>query len=67
VRFEVLMVASIKMAIFWVVASCTLVEVYRHFRGASDAIPLMTEAASTSPNVGKLLPDYLQLSSPIAY
>jgi hypothetical protein len=27
----------------------------------------MTEAASTSPNVGKLLPDYLQLSSPIAY
>jgi hypothetical protein len=35
VRFQVLMAASIKMAVFWVVAPCSLVEVYRRFRGAS--------------------------------
>jgi hypothetical protein len=34
VRFEVLTAASIKMAIFWVVAPCSLVEVQRRFRGA---------------------------------
>jgi hypothetical protein len=27
-RFEVLMVAGIKMAVFWVVALCSMVEVY---------------------------------------
>jgi hypothetical protein len=26
--------ASVRMAVFWVVAPCNLVEVYRHFRGA---------------------------------
>jgi hypothetical protein len=30
VRFQILTVASIKMAVFWVVAPCGLVEVYRH-------------------------------------
>jgi hypothetical protein len=33
VRFQVLTAASIKMALFWVVAPCSLV-VYRRFRGA---------------------------------
>jgi hypothetical protein len=35
----------IKMAVFWVVAPCSLVEVYQHFRGAYR---LMMEAASAS-------------------
>jgi hypothetical protein len=33
VRFEVLTAASMKMAVFWVVAPRNLVEVYRRFRG----------------------------------
>jgi hypothetical protein len=35
-----------KMAVFWAVAPCNLVEVYRHFRGAYNT--LIIEAASTS-------------------
>jgi hypothetical protein len=31
---EILTVASIKMAVFWVVALCSLVEVCRRFTGA---------------------------------
>jgi hypothetical protein len=31
--FGVLMVANMKMAIFWVVTVCSLVEVYQCFRG----------------------------------
>jgi hypothetical protein len=34
VRFQVLTAASMKMTVFWVVASCSLVDVYWHFRGA---------------------------------
>jgi hypothetical protein len=34
VRFEVIAAVSMKMAVFWVVAPCSLVEVYRRFRGA---------------------------------
>jgi hypothetical protein len=33
VGFEVLMAASMKMAVFWIVALCSLVEVYQRFRG----------------------------------
>jgi hypothetical protein len=49
VRFQVLTAASrpMQMAVFWVVAPCTLVEVYRSFSGAL-IIALMMEAASTS-------------------
>jgi hypothetical protein len=32
VRFHVLKAASIKMAVFWVVSPCSLVEIYRRFR-----------------------------------
>jgi hypothetical protein len=32
-RFQVLTAASIKMTVFWDVATCNLVEVYRRFRG----------------------------------
>jgi hypothetical protein len=35
---------SVKMTVFWDVAPCSLVELYRHFRGAD----LMMEAASAS-------------------
>jgi hypothetical protein len=35
VRFQVLKAASMKMALFWVVAPCSLVEVYWRFRGAT--------------------------------
>jgi hypothetical protein len=33
VGFEVLTAVSTKMAVFWVVAPCSLVEVYKRFRG----------------------------------
>jgi hypothetical protein len=33
VRFEVLTAVSMKIAVFWVVAPCSLVEVYQRFRG----------------------------------
>jgi hypothetical protein len=32
-RFHVLVVVGMKIAVFWVVSSCRLVEVYRDFRG----------------------------------
>jgi hypothetical protein len=34
VRFQVLMVVSMKITVFWDVALCSLVEVYKHFRDA---------------------------------
>jgi hypothetical protein len=37
-----------KMAVFWVVAPYSLVEVYRRFRGTCCLIALMMEAARTS-------------------
>jgi hypothetical protein len=40
------MTAIMKMDVFWVVAPCSLVEVYQCFRGACT-ITLMMEAAST--------------------
>jgi hypothetical protein len=47
VRFEVLTAVSTKMVVFWVVAPCSLVEVYQRFRGPC-CIALMVEAAGTS-------------------
>jgi hypothetical protein len=34
VRFQVFTAASMKMAVFWIVVPCSLVEVYQCFRGA---------------------------------
>jgi hypothetical protein len=34
VRFQVLTAASMKMVVFWVVAPCSLVNLYRRFRGS---------------------------------
>jgi hypothetical protein len=48
VRIQVLTAASMKIAVFWVVVSCSLTEDYRRFRGACRAIALMMEASSTS-------------------
>jgi hypothetical protein len=56
VRFQVLTAASMKMAVFWVVASSSLVDVHRRFRGAccfhhqgdDRGIALTMEAASAS-------------------
>jgi hypothetical protein len=48
---EVLMVVSMKMAVFWVVAPCSLVEVYKRFRGPCclhHQGALLMEAARTS-------------------
>jgi hypothetical protein len=33
VGFEVLMAATMRMAVIWVVVLCSLVEVYHYFRG----------------------------------
>jgi hypothetical protein len=52
VRFQVLTAASMKMAVFWVVAPCSLVEVYWRFRGACCLHQHLW-------NVGKLIPDYM--------
>jgi hypothetical protein len=36
VGFEVLTAVSTKMAVFWVVAPCSLIEVYQRYRGLCD-------------------------------
>jgi hypothetical protein len=53
VGFEVLTAVSTKMAVFWVLVPCSLVEVHQRFRGAcclrnQGIIALMMEAARTS-------------------
>jgi hypothetical protein len=42
------MVVNMKMAVFWFVALCSMVEVERRFRGACCLIALVMEAARTS-------------------
>jgi hypothetical protein len=53
-------VSSMKMAVFWVVAPCSLVEVYRRFRGACCLSYQRPADRSTNHlwNVGTLLSDY---------
>jgi hypothetical protein len=51
VKFQVLTAASVKIAVFWIVAPCSLVEVCRRFRGVCCLIRPITvvmEAADTS-------------------
>jgi hypothetical protein len=54
VRSQVLTMASIKMAAFWVVAPCTFIEVYRRFRG----LRCLHHQVENSVPTGKLLPEY---------
>jgi hypothetical protein len=60
-RFQVLKAPSMKAAVFWVVAPCSLVDVYRRFRGACSLLQQgdrADDAGSTYlGNVGKRLPD----------
>jgi hypothetical protein len=39
IGFEVFTAVSTKMAVFWVVAPCSLVEVYQRFRGPCHQSP----------------------------
>jgi hypothetical protein len=48
------MVVGMKMTVFWVVAPCSLVEIYQCFRNLSASI---IRVMST----GKFLPDYMAL------
>jgi hypothetical protein len=56
--FEVLTVVSMKIAVFWVVTPCSLVEVYQRFRGPDRPDD---GGSKDHLNVGKLLPDYTAL------
>jgi hypothetical protein len=48
-----------KMAVFWIVAPCSLVEVYQRFRGPCCFQHRHDDGGSKDRgNVGKLLPDY---------
>jgi hypothetical protein len=47
-----------KNCFFWVVASCSLVELYRRFRGACCLHRPDDGGSKYIRNVGKLLPDY---------
>jgi hypothetical protein len=53
---------NLKMAVFWVVAPCSLVEVYQRFRGTCCLHHEGDDGSSMyHRNVGKLLPDYTAL------
>jgi hypothetical protein len=63
-RFKLFTAGSLRMAVFWVVVSCSLVEFYRYFRGPcclnhqgdnGGSIALMMDSARTS-EMSKLLP-----------
>jgi hypothetical protein len=54
--FEVLTAASMKMAVFWAVAPCSLVQVYQRFRGPCFLHHRPNDGGSNDHwNVGKLL------------
>jgi hypothetical protein len=62
-RFQVLTAASMKITVFWDVAPCSLVEVYRRCRGTcclhhQGDYP-DDEGSKYLCNVSKLLPDYM--------
>jgi hypothetical protein len=50
VGFEVLTALSMKMAVFWVVAQCSLVEVYQRFRGPCCLHPSIIRTSETLVN-----------------
>jgi hypothetical protein len=62
--FDVLTIASRKMAVFWVLAPCCLVEICRHCRGAWCLHFLRRPNDGGNKylwNIGKLLTDYMRL------
>jgi hypothetical protein len=68
VGFEVLTAVSTKMAVLWVVALCSLIEVYQRFKSPCclHHQGVMTHrrddgGSKNHWNVGKLLPDYTAL------
>jgi hypothetical protein len=61
VGFEVLTAVSTKMAVFWVVAPCSLVEVYRRFGGTAASI------IRTMPNNFNPLHTFLRCFSKINF
>jgi hypothetical protein len=59
VRFQVLTAASMKMNAFWDTVPCSLVEVYRRFRGAYYLHHRPDDRRNKHLwKVGKILPDY---------
>jgi hypothetical protein len=51
VRFQVLTATGMKMAVLWVVAPRSTVEVYRRFRGARFASIIKAIASEASVNI----------------
>jgi hypothetical protein len=56
-------VRIMKMAVFWFVALCSLIEVFQHFRGPCSLHHHHPDDGGSKDlrNVGKLLPDYTAL------
>jgi hypothetical protein len=50
-RFQALTAASMKMSASWDIAPCSLVEVYRRFRGAYCLLALIIEAHTSETSV----------------
>jgi hypothetical protein len=62
VGLEVLTVVSTKMAVFWVLAPCSLVEIYQRLRGPWCPHHGPDDGGIKDLwDVGKLLPDYTAL------
>jgi hypothetical protein len=58
VRFQVLTVVGLKMTVFWDIVLCSLVEVYRCFRGVCCLQHNPDDEGSKHLwNIGKLLPN----------
>jgi hypothetical protein len=52
---------TVKMAVFWVVEPCSIVEVYRRFRVLAASIHRRDDGGKYLWNVGKLLPYFTAL------
>jgi hypothetical protein len=61
VAFQVLTAVCTKMAVFWVVTPCSLVEVYQRFRGPCCLHHQGDGGSKGLWNVGELLPDRMML------
>jgi hypothetical protein len=58
VTFQVLTAAGMNMAVFWVVAPCSLVEVYRRFRDTSCLCFRAKVNKLTTRQQGKIQPSF---------